>query len=169
MREEGIFFNGVYESVLEEILQIQSVLPELILFLQPFKGQAILALEHNPPTVDDPVRLFMSVTTDLPTVRYQAEIVGWDDKRTIERTKRKVIERLLWTLQPGEGGLYDKSQSDSGESVNLLHVRRVERLAEPFGVERLVKTIGGGSVSPNRTQAGGWTYVRSALSDAPAA
>lgn len=78
MREEGIFFNGVYESVLEEILQIQSVLPEHILFLQPFKGQAIVGLEHNPPTVADPVRLFMSVTTDLPTVRYQAEIVGLD-------------------------------------------------------------------------------------------
>jgi hypothetical protein len=32
----ALFMNGVFESVLEEILQIQSVLPEQIMFLQPY-------------------------------------------------------------------------------------------------------------------------------------
>jgi hypothetical protein len=169
MRDEGVFLSGVHRRVLEEILEIQGVLPEHILFLQPSKGKAIVGLRDNPPTVDDPVRLFMSVTTDLPTVRYEAEIVGWDDKRNIERTRRNAIERLLWTLQPGEGGLYDASQSETGESVNLLNVRRLQRIAEPFTVERLIKTFGGDGVSPNRSQAGGWTYVRSEPSDTPAA
>jgi hypothetical protein len=161
MRSEAIFLNGVYESVLEEILETQGQLPEHILFLQPWKGKAIAALRDNPPTVDDPVRLFISVTSDLPTVRYEAEIVGWDDKHGLGRKRRKAIERVLWTLQPGEGGLYDKSLSESGESVNLLHIRRLRKLEQPFSVEKLTKTVDGDSVSPNRTTSGGWTYVRS--------
>jgi hypothetical protein len=37
----ALFLNGVYEGVLEEILQVQAHLPEQIMFLQPHKGEAI--------------------------------------------------------------------------------------------------------------------------------
>ena len=36
MKPNGVFVNGVYEDVLIEILEIQSELPEQILFLQPY-------------------------------------------------------------------------------------------------------------------------------------
>ncbi len=161
MRSEALFINGVYETVLEEILQIQSVLPEQILFLQPFSGRVMRKLRDQRPTVESPMRLFLSVTTDLATVRYAAEIVGWDDKRVLSDAKRHALNRIIRPLQPNEGELYDASPTGDGKSVNLLHIRRLQRLEPPFSVERLVKSSDGNSVSAGRTTAGGWVYVKS--------
>lgn len=160
MRSEALFINGVFEGVLEEILEVQSELPDHIMFLQPFAGSPMVELRDDPPTVESPMTLFLSVTSDLPTVRYAAEIVGWDDKRELPPQKRNVLNRLLYCLQPGEGGLYDAARTDEGKSVNLLHIRRLRRLPSPFGVERLIKTSDGKPVSPNRSTSGGWSYVR---------
>jgi hypothetical protein len=101
----------------------------------------------------------MSVTSDLPTVQYVAEIVGWDDKRQLGERKRAALNRLIWTLQPKEGGLYDAARA-GGQSVNLLHVRRVRKLATPFSVARLVNVTDGEFVSDRRATAGGWVYVK---------
>ncbi len=138
MNTEALFLNGVYEGVLQEILAIQAALPEQIMFLQPYKDRAIARLRDHPPTVDNPMRLLMSLTSDLPTVHYRAELVGWDDKLQISEEKRRVLNRLIWTLQPNEGGLYDASRAIGGRSVNLLHVRRLRRLARPFSVGQLL-------------------------------
>ncbi|MDY0340804.1 MAG: hypothetical protein RBS17_06295 [Coriobacteriia bacterium] len=160
MRSEALFINGVFEGVLEEILQVQAQLPDQIMFLQPFAGSPMVELRDDPPTVEAPMTLFLSVTSDLPTVRYAAEIVGWDDKRELSPQKRNVLNRLLYCLQPGEGGLYDAARTDEGKSVNLLYIRRLRKLQTPFGVERLIKTSDGKPVSPNRSTSGGWSYVR---------
>jgi hypothetical protein len=160
MKTDALFLNGVYEAVLEEILAVQSVLPDQIMFLQPYKSHAIVRLRDDPPSVDDPMRLLISLTTDLPTVRYTAEIVGWDDKRRLPGTPRhRVLNRLICTLQPNEGGLYNLSQATDGESVNLLHIRRLRALASPFSVSRLCKTDGE-AVSDQRATAGGWAYIQ---------
>jgi len=160
MSEYALFINGVYDKVLEEILVIQSELPEQILFLQPYSGKAIARLRDQPPTVDNPVRLVVSITTNLTEIHYTAEIVGWDDKRTLTDGKRKVLSRLLWTLQPFEGGLYDASQTEGGESVNLMHVRRVRKLPIPFSVSELIKIGDNEPVSDQRTTSGGWAYLK---------
>jgi hypothetical protein len=130
------------------------------MFLQPYRAEAIARLRDDPPSVDDPMRLLVSLTSDLPTVHYTAEIVGWDDKRHLDEQKRRVLNRLIWTLQPNEGGLYDAARGEGGESVNLLHVRRVRRLRTPFSVSRLVNAGDGQPVSDRRTTAGGWVYVK---------
>jgi hypothetical protein len=161
MTHEALFINGVYESVLEKILETQSVLPDQILFLQPYSARPIVDLQKSPPSVNDPMRLFLSTTTDLSTVRYQGEIVGWDDKRTLPSEKRNLIEKIINLLQREEGGLYNASLVAGGESLNLLHVRRLEKLKKPFSVERLVKVTDGDRLSPNRSMAGGWSYVGS--------
>ena len=122
MKSEALFINGVYEDVLEEILLIQQHLPEQIMFLQPYRPDPITHLRDIPPTVDDPVRLYLSITTDLPTVRYSAEIVGWHNKQTLSEEEGHVINRVIWTLQPKEGGLYDASRAEGRQSVNLLHI-----------------------------------------------
>jgi 5-methylcytosine-specific restriction enzyme A len=160
MRLEALFLNGIYEDVLQEILQIQETLSEHIMFLQPYKSEAIVRLRDEPPSVDDPVRLLMSLTSDLATVHYTAEIVGWDDKRNLPEQKRRVLSRLICTLQPNEGGLYDESRVEGGESVNLLHVRRLRQLVKPFGVSQLLKFGDNEPVSDKRTTAGGWVYVK---------
>lgn len=158
MRAEAIFLNGVYEAVIEDILRIQKPLPEQILYLQPHSGSRIVHLDENPPRIEDSVRLFLSTTTDLSTVQYVAEIVGWDDKRKLSEEKGHALNRIIWTLQSTEPGLYDFSGTDS-PSLNLLHVRRMQQLSEPFGVDMLVKTSDAEAVSAGRTTAGGWTYV----------
>lgn len=160
MRAMALFLNGVYEGVLREVLEVQGVLQEHIMFLQPHKGEAIAKLREAPPSVDDPMLLLMSLTTDLPNVHYVAEIVGWDDKRAIPEQKRHVVSRLIWTLQPNEGGIYDASRAEGKESVNLLHIRRLRRLATPVNVTRLVNVADGKPLSDGRTTAGGWIYVK---------
>jgi len=160
MREETLFLNGVYENVLHEILLIQKELPEQILFLQPYSSNTITRLRDDPPSVESPMRLLMSLTNDLATVHYTAEIVGWDDKRNLSKEKRKVLNRLIYTLQPNEGGLYDASRAEDRESLNLLHVRRLRRLSKPFNVSQLVKTADSEPMSDKRTTAGGWAYVK---------
>jgi hypothetical protein len=53
MKAEALFLNGVYESVLEEVLQVQGALPEHIMFLQPYRNEAIAKLRDDPPSVED--------------------------------------------------------------------------------------------------------------------
>ena len=169
MREEALFINGVFESVLEEILEVQRELQEHVLFLQPHSSMAIQHLKEHPPTVDDPVRLFLSTTDRLSTVNHRAEIVGWEDKREMTEPRRNVISRRLWTLQPKETGRFDASGVEGASSVNLLHIRRLTKLEKPFEVSELVKTGDSTPVSAGRTTAGGWAYVRNRAEDDPPA
>jgi hypothetical protein len=160
MRSEVLFINGVFKGVLEDILAVQSELPDAILFLQPYSSSAMTRLRDDPPTTEAPMRVYLSTTTALSTVRYEGEIVGWDDKRKLSPGKRRVLSRLIYCLQPTEGGVYDASRSPDGQSVNLLHIRRLRRVKTPFRVDRLIKISDGKPVSASRTTAGGWSYVR---------
>jgi len=160
MKPEALFINGVFESVLEEILRIQSVLPEQILYLQPHSSRVMTKLREYSPTIEDPMQLFVSTTTDLVRVSYKAEIVGWDDKRKLPKRKRGILNEIIAALQPGEGDLYNSSKIEGGESVNLLYIRRLKRIVAPFSVEQLEKTSDGEPLSTARTTAGGWSYVK---------
>lgn len=62
MNIQGIFINGVYSGVLSDIYQVQRLVPEQLLYLQPYSGQRIVELSDHPPTIDCPVRLFLSLT-----------------------------------------------------------------------------------------------------------
>jgi hypothetical protein len=158
-KHAALFINGIFESVLEEILQMQTILPDQIMFLQPYAEKTIRQLRENPPSVDSPVRLFASTTNDLATIHYQAEIVGWDDKRTLSKESKEVINRLIAALQPGERELYNAAKGGTGESVNLLYVRRLQKISAPFSVAQLRKTSDGEPLSTARTTSGGWSYV----------
>jgi hypothetical protein len=101
-----------------------------------------------------------SITPDLATIHYAAEIVGWSGKRQLGASRRAVLNRVIGALQPGERELYDASRAEDGSSVNLLYVRRMHQLKKPFSVTQLIKCDDGARVSDRRTTAGGWTYVR---------
>jgi hypothetical protein len=158
MSLEGIFINGVFSTVIDEIFAVQKYVPEQVLYLQPYAGDKIAELSKNPPSVDRPVRLFLSLTDDLPTVRYICEIVGWDDKRELIGRKREIIEAVIKTFQPDEQEVY--AERHGVECVNLIHVRRMKHLSKPFSVAELIKLSDGQPVSTNRTRAGGWVYVK---------
>ena len=158
MSLEGIFINGVFSTVVEEILAVQKYVPEQVLYLQPYAGDRIVELYKNPPSVDRPVRLFLSLTDDLPTVRYTCEIVGWDDKRELVGRKREIIQAVIEKLQPEEEEVY--AERRGVECVNLLHVWRMKEISRPFSVAELINIRHGQPVSDNRSTAGGWVYVQ---------
>jgi len=158
-RQEALFINGVYTSVLEEILLVQAHCPHQIMFLQPYSPKQIKKLAEQPPGVDDRMRLFVSTTDNLATVQYVAEIVGWQNKQSIPLDRAHVINRLIWTLQPAEGGLYFIHNDEARQSVNLLSVWQMRRLAQPFSIGKLQLLNTGAAHSTERTTAGGWSYV----------
>ena len=159
MRGEALFLNGVYESVLQEILAVQAYLPEQILYLQPFSSERIRRLAEEPPTVEHPMRMFASITDDLAVVHYVGEIVGWDDKRALDDAKVQVLNRVVRCLQPGEVEVYKRVRDDGPLCVNLLYVRRLRKLSKPFSVDQLINVNTGQSLSTGRTTSGGWVYV----------
>ena len=155
----ALFINGVFKSVLEEILETQSALPEQILFLQPYSGRVIQKLRDDTPSLESPMRLFLSITDDLAAIHYQAEIVGWQDKRDLSQDEKQSINRVIAALQKGERELYNDAPSSTGKNVNLLHIRRLQRVSSPFSVARLRKVNGGETLSTARTTSGGYAYV----------
>jgi len=159
MRDEALFLNGVYEDVLQDILTIQTHLPEQILYLQPYSGERIVHLAENPPSADDSVRLLMSVTDDLAKVRYIGEIVGWDDKRKLGGPKLMWLNRIIYAFQWTEEGVYMHAHDDKRPCVNLLYVRRLKKLSRPFSVDQLINTSTDEPLSTGRTTSGRWVYV----------
>ena len=153
----ALFLNGVYESVLVEILRIQELLPEQILYIQPYSRSRIAGLRTEPPSVEDPVQLLISTTKDLGWVTYTTEIVGWRNKRNIPIRTKRMIDCIIKTLQPREEGLYERARGV--ECVNLLFVRRLKKLKEPLQVEELRLTRHGRSPKGRRSTAGNWWYI----------
>ena len=163
MRKHALFLNGVYEDVLNDILAVHSHLPEQILFLQPYSSGRIKELAENPPSVDDPVRVLMSITTDLNRVHFIGEIVGWSDKSKLNEQELMVINRIIYMFQRTEPGVY--MQVGKIKCKNLLLVRRLRRLSRPFSVEKLIKISTDEALSPERTTSGGWSYVDNPSND----
>ncbi len=158
MADYDLFINGIFRSVLEEILETQSVNPDHTLFLQPYKGVPIAMLRDNPPSVEDPVKLYASTSDELGSVSYTAEIVGWEDKTKLSQGRRAEVERSLDSLQPNEGGLYNYSSSGKS-SLNLISIRRLVKLLNPFPVAELIKASDDKPYGI-RSQPGGWSPVR---------
>lgn len=151
MRETAIFMRGNYESNLQEIADVQAVLPEQILFIQPHRKDRIAYLRDNTPSVDDPVTMYCSTSDELNMVHFTAEVVGWDDKEKLSPQKREVIEKVVSALQPGEGGVFEGA-------CNLLHVRRLVRVKTPFDMAKLVKVSDNKPLAPHGWK-GGFAYV----------
>ena len=158
MRETAIFMRGNYESNLQEIADVHAVLPEQILFIQPHRKDRIAYLRDNTPSVDDPVTMYCSTSDEVNTVHFTAEVVGWDDKEKLSPQKREMIEKVVRTLQPGEGGVFEGA-------CNLLHVRRLVRVESPFDMAKLVKISDNKPLAPHGWQ-GGFAYVHRLGDDA---
>ena len=154
MSLEAIFVNGVYARVLRDIHRVQSLVPEQILYLQPFSGQRIVELSNHRPSPESPVRLFLSLTNDLPTIRYTCEIVDWNDKRELIGNKREIIDTVIRAFQPTEEGVYSVVRGI--ECVNLLSVWRMREISKPLSVGELRKLVDDEPVSTNRKTTGGW-------------
>lgn len=157
MKNDALFINGVFQGVLDEILELQEALPDQILFLQPYSKKTMRVLKADPPSVEDPMQVLVSTTEDLGNILFAGQIVRWCDKRQLDEKARRAISRVIWTLQPGEGGLYDHARGI--ECVNLLLVRRLRRIQKPVRVQALSLRSKGRTIAGKRSTAGGWAYV----------
>ena len=150
----ALFINGVFQSVLEKILLTQADNPDYPLFLQPASRSPIVFLKTSLPTTDDPVMLYVSTTDGLNMVSYVAEIVGWEDITDLSLARSEQVNDIRTLRQPDEGILVPGQ-----DSINLLSIRRLTKLDEPFSVGELVKVRDGKPLSTNRTRAGLWSVV----------
>jgi hypothetical protein len=157
MQKKAFFLNGVYDSVLREILASQNDHPGEIFFLQPYKSERMTAFADNPPNSEEAVLVYISTTDDLKHVRYVAEIVDWEDKRQVPPDRLRLLNKRIRDLQPEEKEIYMTVRGR--ECRNLLSIRNLQQLAKPFSVAQLTKISDGQPLSSNRSRSGGWSYV----------
>ncbi len=90
-----LYMNGVYRSVMDEILGVQKHLPNQIFYMQPHGPGQITRLRDNPPTIDKPTKMWISTGDDLQHISYVAEIVGWEDKTEMSAERHQLIESII--------------------------------------------------------------------------
>lgn len=156
MTDIALFLNGVYERVLDGILCAQKNAANDTFYLQPYKSVAMARFRQDPPTI-----LYASTTTDLAQVSHRADIVGWMDKRRMDKSSaewKRIDESIrAWGYDPG---LYDFDPLQTERKmVNLVFIQELVKLDPPFSVSRLIKISDGDPLSTNRTRSGGWSYV----------
>ena len=157
---QALYMNGNYEDNLQRIADVQAERPEQILFIQPHGNGPIADLRKNPPTMDDPVTMYSSISTDMGMVHFTGEVVGWDDKTKLSPQRHDEIDNVIRTWQVPEPGLFEVG-------INLLHIRRLVRVKPAFDIAKLVKTSNNEPLKP-RKQPGGFSYVKPLRDDAGA-
>ncbi len=152
----ALYINGIFESVLQEILSAQEGRPNFICYLQPYKGQKIVYLAESKPSLEKPIQLYISTSDNLEQISYRAKIVGWEDKQSLTSQSLAELNDHIRRFQPGEEGIY---QTYRGKTVkNLISIIGLERLPNPFPVSNLIKVSDGVSYK-TRSQSGGWASV----------
>ncbi len=154
----SLYINGVYEDGLEEIRKAQVSEPGLVCYLQPYASRTIDRLAKSPPTQNDLVTLYISLTSSLPFVSYRAEIIGWEHKAKIEAARLADLNSHIKEHQPGETEIYMVGGNDK-PSVNLISVINMERLETPIPVSSFVK-LSNNKPLKQRSTSGGWSYVK---------
>lgn len=153
---EAIFTNGVFRTVVEEIISAQKKETDLISYLQPYSSGTIKLLAKNPPSPSKPLRLYISTTDNLTNICYMADIVGWENKKEIHAERLKALNAHILKHQPSEKEIY--MTINGKDCVNLITIKNMRKIANPFSVSNLVKLADGSPVKA-RTRAGGWSYV----------
>jgi len=153
----ALFINGVFKQVLKEIHDVQLENPEKVLYLQPYKSQVINLLKNYPPTTENPIPLYLSLSNDLNRIHYVAEIVQWEHKQEMDLDRIDFVEKAVKKYQPKEGGLYQFNEQGN-PCVNLLSITHLVELKPAISVTELVK-VSDNSPLKERTRSGGWSPV----------
>lgn len=146
--------NGIFESVLDEILEAQDNNPSLISYLQPHASKVIRMLKNQPSSPSDPITLLASTTNNLPQICYTAEIIGWDDKRELTVKRRGEIEEHLSEAQAGEIDLFTGNE----KAINLITIRNLRRL-DTLHSTNILDKVSDGLPLKKRSRSGGSSEV----------
>jgi len=154
----ALFINGIYDSVLAEILDAQNARGGGESFLQPHSGSAISMLRERLPNPSSPVTLYVSTVENLTKICHIAEIVKWEDKRKISESRRQIVLRYLQQYQLEECDLLTGKTPADRKSVNLITIRNLQRLAICPPTSLLIKESDHLPLK-ERTIPGGWSEV----------
>ncbi len=151
--DTALFINGVFDTVLTEILNAQNDLHAEESFLQPHSGRVIRPLKRHLPAPSSPVRLYVSTSENLNNICYTAEIINWEEKPKISELRRQAVRQHLKKYQPKEGEDLDKKTQ-----ANLITIRNLQKLETQLSTGLLIKTTDKQPLKP-RTRAGGCSEV----------
>lgn len=154
----ALFINGIYESVLMEILKAQAERGGGVSFLQPHSGYVINSLRAALPSPQSPARLYASTGKNLACVSYTADIVGWEDTREMSNARYEEVLAHLNGCQSGEVALFEGRGKTGKRPTNLITIQNLRRLETPFPVGLLIK-VKSGQPYRERSQPGGWSEV----------
>jgi predicted HNH restriction endonuclease len=159
----AFFENGVYESVLEEIIEAQKQNKNIICYIQPYSTAKIEFLSRINPSKNNPITFYISTTSNLNSVSYTAEIIGWEDKRVLFAKDADRVEELnkhINMYQADETNIYKYSdKEETKECANLISIRNLRKLSLQFSVSMLTRVNKDLPLTATRTQAGGWSEV----------
>ena len=158
LMDVALFINGVFESVLLEIIAAQDERDGGQSYLQPYKGGVIKCLKKNIPSAAAPMRLYISTTKNLSNICYVAEIVGWEDKRAISQERRQEIRSHLEHFQPGEVALFDGVGDKGKKAINLTTIQNLRKLDSLLPTSVLIKVSDRRRLE-KRSRSGGWSPV----------
>ncbi len=100
----------------------------------------------------------ISTTSNLNIVSYCADIILWEDKREIPSQRLSELNDHIKKHQPDEVSIYPDRGDKDKLCINLISIRNLLHLENPFSIEKLIK-ISDKTPCKKRTQAGGWSYV----------
>jgi predicted HNH restriction endonuclease len=154
--EKAFYLNGVYESVLEEIMKSQEKNPGKIFYLQPYSEKTIKQLKKDPPAPDSPMSVYISTTAQLNQICYSADIVGWEDKNEMPPERKAHLNEHIKQFQPKEGEIYPEARGK--KCVNLISIKNLKKLSNQLSTSNLIKESNGEPLKP-RTRPGNWSYI----------
>ena len=154
----ALFINGIYEAVLNEVIEAQDARGGGVSYLQPYKGQVISMLKKLQPSPNYPIRLYVSTTDNLSQICYTGLIVGWEDKREISQSRRSIVRKELEEFQPGEVNLFTAVEGVGEKAVNLLTIRDLRRL-DSSHMTAILRKVSDDLPLKKRTRSGGWSEV----------
>jgi len=155
----ALFINGVFEDVLDEILDEQTKDPTQPHFLQPYSAGTITLLAKEPPTDQKRRTLYLSVTTSLGLISHHAEIVAWRDKRKLGEAELETLNKEIKQVQPNQKDMIYLTAVEGGKKcVNLLSIINLRKYSTPIPASCFTK-VKNDLPLKTKKQAGGWSYV----------
>ena len=158
------FVNSVYTVLLDAITEAQKHLPELVLYLQPYKSGQMNAFSSR--SIEKwPSYYMFSTNDDFNTIQFVAEAYGWENKEVLWRENKdrwNAISNVIQTYMKDENpeGLYRFANSKEDKICqNLLLVRNMRKLEIPIPVGEFVK-VSNGQPLQERSSSGGWSEVQ---------